>query len=147
MLELNNIKFNKGSLKKKKRVARGNSGKSDGRGTKGQKDRTGVSLGNFQGGQTPLERRLPKQRTFFTPKKAVGIKLESIDHLIAISLIDPKNKIDSDFFKKIGYIKKNDSYKLIGKTVNKIEIEAHNISKGAKKSIEEQKGVFQEIVK
>lgn len=65
MLELNNLKSKKGSTKSKKRVGRGTSsgtGKTCGRGHKGQGSRSGGTKGlHFEGGQTPLYRRLPKR--------------------------------------------------------------------------------------
>jgi len=65
MLKLNDLKPNKGAKKKKKRVGRGTSsgfGKTCGRGHKGQKSRSGGTKGiRFEGGQTPLYRRLPKR--------------------------------------------------------------------------------------
>jgi len=65
MLKLNNLKPAEGSRKKKKRVARGTSsghGKTAGRGHKGQKSRSGGTKGSrFEGGQTPIYRRLPKR--------------------------------------------------------------------------------------
>ncbi|MBN2057543.1 MAG: 50S ribosomal protein L15 [Candidatus Saganbacteria bacterium] len=65
MLQLNQLKTNKGAKKKKKRVGRGTSsgtGKTCGRGHKGQKSRSGGTKGKrFEGGQTPLYRRLPKR--------------------------------------------------------------------------------------
>ena len=65
MLKLNDLKPKKGSKKKKKRVGRGTSsgtGKTCGRGHKGQKSRSGGTKGiRFEGGQTPLYRRLPKR--------------------------------------------------------------------------------------
>jgi len=65
MLKLNNLKPAEGSRKKRKRVARGTSsghGKTAGRGHKGQKSRSGGTKGiRFEGGQTPLYRRLPKR--------------------------------------------------------------------------------------
>ncbi len=65
MLELNNLKPKKGSKKTKTRVGRGTSsgtGKTCGRGHKGQKSRSGGTKGRrFEGGQTPLYRRLPKR--------------------------------------------------------------------------------------
>ena len=65
MLGLNNLKANKGSTKSKKRVGRGTSsgtGKTCGRGHKGQGSRSGGTKGlRFEGGQTPLYRRLPKR--------------------------------------------------------------------------------------
>ncbi len=68
MLNLSSIKPQKGSRKKKKKVARGTSsghGKTAGRGHKGQRSRAGGTKGiRFEGGQTPLYRRLPKIGTF-----------------------------------------------------------------------------------
>ena len=65
MLQLNELKPKSGSKKKMKRVARGTSsgwGKTAGRGHKGQKSRSGGTKGRrFEGGQTPLYRRLPKR--------------------------------------------------------------------------------------
>ena len=65
MLQLNDLGPKVGSKKKKKRVGRGTSsgvGKTCGRGHKGQKSRTGGTKGpRFEGGQTPLYRRLPKR--------------------------------------------------------------------------------------
>ena len=65
MLQLNDLRPKTGSKKKKKRVGRGTSsgmGKTCGRGHKGQKSRTGGTKGpRFEGGQTPLYRRLPKR--------------------------------------------------------------------------------------
>jgi large subunit ribosomal protein L15 len=64
MLTLNNIRDNKGARKAKMRVGRGigsGKGKTSGRGGKGQTARTGVALNGFEGGQTPIYRRLPKR--------------------------------------------------------------------------------------
>jgi len=71
MLRLNELRPAEGSRHKKKRVGRGTSsghGKTCGRGHKGQKSRSGGTKGSrFEGGQTPLYRRLPK-RGFTSPK-------------------------------------------------------------------------------
>lgn len=68
MSELNNLKFNFGSKKNRKRVARGNGsgfGGTAGRGHKGQKSRSGASIRTgFEGGQMPLYRRMPKRKGF-----------------------------------------------------------------------------------
>lgn len=62
-MKLNELRDNEGAAKKQKRVARGpgsGKGKTAGRGIKGQKSRSGVALGGYEGGQMPLYRRLPK---------------------------------------------------------------------------------------
>ena len=63
-MKLNEIKDNEGSTKNRKRVGRGigsGSGKTGGRGVKGQKARSGVAINGFEGGQMPIYRRLPKR--------------------------------------------------------------------------------------
>ena len=68
-MKLNDIRDNPGSSKDRMRVGRGigsGKGKTAGRGVKGQKARTGVSIKGFEGGQMPLHRRLPK-RGFWNP--------------------------------------------------------------------------------
>ena len=63
-LKLNELRDNEGARPKFKRVGRGigsGKGKTSGRGVKGQKARTGVSLNGFEGGQLPIYRRLPKR--------------------------------------------------------------------------------------
>ena len=63
-MKINQLKSNKTSGKRRKRVGRGSGsglGKTSGRGVKGQKSRSGVSISGFEGGQMPLYRRLPKR--------------------------------------------------------------------------------------
>ncbi|MFD2263003.1 50S ribosomal protein L15 [Lacibacterium aquatile] len=63
-MKLNEIRDNPGAHKHRKRVGRGigsGKGKTSGSGVKGQKSRTGVAIGGFEGGQMPLHRRLPKR--------------------------------------------------------------------------------------
>ena len=63
-MKLNEIRDNEGAHKKRMRVGRGpgsGKGKTAGRGVKGQKSRSGVAIGGFEGGQMPLQRRLPKR--------------------------------------------------------------------------------------
>src|SRR5215216_1464867 len=70
-MKLNDIRDNDGATKNRMRVGRGigsGKGKTAGRGVKGQKARTGVSIKGFEGGQMPLHRRLPKRG--FTPPNA-----------------------------------------------------------------------------
>ena len=70
-MKLNELRDNDGAARKQKRVARGpgsGKGKTAGRGIKGQKSRSGVALGGYEGGQMPLYRRLPK-RGFNKPNR------------------------------------------------------------------------------
>lgn len=70
-MKLNELHDNPGASRKQKRVARGpgsGKGKTAGRGIKGQKSRSGVAIGGYEGGQMPLYRRLPK-RGFTKPNR------------------------------------------------------------------------------
>tara|TARA_B100000989_G_C19520974_1_gene464129 strand:+ start:195 stop:833 length:639 start_codon:yes stop_codon:yes gene_type:complete len=84
-MKLNDIRIEKLKLKKSKRVGRGigsGKGKTCGRGIKGQKSRTGVSINGFEGGQMPLHMRMPKhgfknkfKKNFFIVKTSILNKL------------------------------------------------------------------------
>ena len=85
-MKLNEIKDNQGARKDRKRVARGigsGSGKTAGRGQKGQKSRSGVAVNGFEGGQMPIYRRLPK-RGFKNPfaKVFAVVNLDTIQKAI-----------------------------------------------------------------
>ena len=76
-----------GKKKSRKRVGRGSGsgiGKTAGRGVKGQKSRSGVSINGFEGGQMPLYRRLPKRgfRSFKRKKNVASINLTKIQQII-----------------------------------------------------------------
>ena len=77
-MKINELKSTKTSSKKNKRRGRGSGsglGKTSGRGVKGQKSRSGVSINGFEGGQMPIYRRLPK-RGFNNPFK---VKIQNIN--------------------------------------------------------------------
>ena len=130
MITLNNLKFNKGSMKSKKRVSRGDSGKSSGRGLKGQKARSGVSLNDFQGGQTPVARRLPKHCSFKPKKTFQSINIKDLAKLVSSNLIKEKELITLDFLRKVKMIKPKLKLKLIdGPCEVKFDVECHSASK------------------
>jgi large subunit ribosomal protein L15 len=96
-MKLNELHDNDGATKKRKRVARGpgsGSGKTAGRGIKGQKSRSGVAIGGYEGGQMPLYRRLPK-RGFSKPNQLrfAVINLGLIEKFISEGKLDIKNEI------------------------------------------------------
>ncbi len=138
-LSLNDLKDKPRATKKYKRVGRGKSN-SPGKGGKGQTARTGVALGNFQGGQTPIERRLPKQRTFYTPDKMATVSLKSLDRLVESKYITSETLIDFALLRKFRVIKKAAKYKLVGACEQKLNIVAHAASKGAEAAIAAQNG-------
>jgi large subunit ribosomal protein L15 len=96
-MKLNELHDNPGATKKQKRVARGpgsGSGKMGGRGIKGQKSRSGVAIGGYEGGQMPLYRRLPK-RGFSKPNQLrfAVINLGLIEKFIGLGKLDAKAEI------------------------------------------------------
>lgn len=96
-MKLNELHDNDGATKKRKRVARGpgsGSGKTAGRGIKGQKSRSGVAIGGYEGGQMPLYRRLPK-RGFSKPNQLrfAVINLGLIEKFIGLGKLDAKAEI------------------------------------------------------
>ena len=99
-MKLNELADNPGAAKKQKRVARGpgsGKGKTAGRGIKGQKSRSGVAIGGYEGGQMPLYRRLPK-RGFTKPnrKEYAVINLGLIEKFIGLGKLDAKAEITED---------------------------------------------------
>tara|TARA_B100000242_G_scaffold15921_1_gene9791 strand:- start:712 stop:1164 length:453 start_codon:yes stop_codon:yes gene_type:complete len=140
MIKLNNqIK-----LKKKKiRVGRGigsGKGKTSGRGVKGQKSRSGVSIKSFEGGQMPLYRRLPKRGFNAIKEKNIAIlNLNKIQDFLDKKTISTKEILNSDLLKKLRLINKN-SIKLkvlgSGNIKEKINIEADLASKSAIEKLE-----------
>ena len=135
---------------KKIRVGRGigsGKGKTSGRGHKGQKSRSGVAIKNFEGGQMPLYRRLPKRGFNPIKKIKVGkINLGKIQLFIEQKKINKSEKISLDLLKKLKIINKN-SIKLkilgFGEVKEKINIEADLFSKSAKIKLEKIGGTFQ----
>ena len=135
--------------KSKMRVGRGigsGKGKTSGRGVKGQKSRSGVAIKSFEGGQMPLYRRLPK-RGFKTinKNKVAKINLDKIQQYIEKKTISSKDIINHKLLKKLNIINKNTKYLKIlgnGDIKDKIKIEAHLISKSAKKKLEKNGGTI-----
>lgn len=125
-----------GSKKKRKRVGRGTSsghGKTCCRGHKGQKSRSGgVKRPGFEGGQTPLYRRLPKLTRF---KNFLFKKEYAVLNLSDLSKF--KDKIDYDSLVAGGYVKAGDKVKVLGDgDVSKpLTVFAHAFSESAKKKI------------
>lgn len=121
-MKLNRLSDNHGATKKKKRRARGPGsglGKSAGRGIKGQKSRSGVSLGGFEGGQNPLHRRLPKRgmvgKDHVVVKDAVAsISVDKIAEAVALGRIDPRQIIDASLLEELGWIRGYEFFKIIG---------------------------------
>ena len=145
-MKINQLKPSFGSKKSRKIVGRGSGsglGKTAGRGVKGQKSRSGVSINGFEGGQMPLYRRLPK-RGFKNPftKKIQLLNFNQLEEAIKKNNLDPKNIKEEDFFKNKICKKSNGLIKLlnVGKLSTSINIEISFASKKAIEKIKENGG-------
>jgi large subunit ribosomal protein L15 len=140
-MELNTIKPAAGSKKNRRRVARGigsGLGKTAGRGHKGQKSRAGgYHKVGFEGGQMPLQRRLPKRGfVAVTIDKAVEVRSGDLSKV-------PVDVIDLDVLKKAGLVaERAQRAKIIlaGKVEKAFKISGVAASKGAKQAIEKAGG-------
>ena len=150
-MELNSlVKINK----KKTRVGRGigsGKGKTSTRGHKGQKSRSGVAIKSFEGGQTPLYRRLPKRGfKIFNSESVAVLNLTKIQDLAEKNKYDLKDVLNLKILKEKKLInKKFSKLKILGSGELKknIEISAHYVSKNALKKIEKAGGKLSIIKK
>ncbi len=149
-LSLNNLSPTKGSTHKKKRVGRGPGsglGKTAGRGHKGQKSRSGYSKKiGFEGGQMPLQRRLPKRGfTNIFKKKWIEISLAKLE-----GSFNAGDEITPEVLHEKGLIKKAKHDLVIlgnGDISKALKISAHRFTKTAREKIENAGGSITEIVK
>ena len=138
-MKLNTIKPNEGAVKNRKRVGRGpgsGTGKTAGRGENGQKSRSGggVRVG-FEGGQTPLFRRLPK-RGF---SNARFKKVYAVINVSELNKFKDGAEVNPEMLKDMGIIKNAlDGIKVLGngKLEKKLTVKASKFSSSAKKQIE-----------
>ena len=146
-MKLNEIKDNEGSTHSRKRLGRGigsGSGKTGGRGVKGQKSRSGVAINGFEGGQMPIYRRLPK-RGFNNIFKAdfVVVSLERVQAAIDAGKLDGKSTVDAAALKAAGVIRRvKDGVRVLadGEIKAKITIVVAGASKPAVEKIEKAGG-------
>ncbi len=149
-LSLNNLHPSEGSTHKKKRVGRGPGsglGKTSGRGNKGQKSRSGYSSkAGFEGGQMPLQRRLPKRGfTNIFKKQWIEISLAKINENFSDG-----EQVTPEILHERGLIKKAKHDLVIlgnGEITKAISISAHRFTKTAKAKIEKAGGSATEIKK
>jgi len=133
-----------------KRLGRGigsGKGKTSGRGHKGQKARSGVAIKNFEGGQMPLFRRLPKRGfNYFNSKKKKIVAVINLDKLqknLKNKKVPTSSKLNLSTLQKLNVInKKYTKLKILGSgdIKEKLDIEANFISKNAKEKIEKSGG-------
>jgi ribosomal protein L15, bacterial/organelle len=143
-MELNNLKPATGSNGRQKRVGRGpgsGHGKTACRGSNGAKSRSGYSRKiGFEGGQMPIQRRLPKFG--FNNPTRVEYKAVNLSDLQAISEKMNVTAIDIDVLREAGFAKKNDIIKILGngELTAKLDVTANAFSATAIKKIEEKGG-------
>ena len=148
-MDLTNLKPAKGSVKRSKRLGRGQGSGKGGtstRGHKGAKQRSGYKKKiGFEGGQMPLQRRVPK----FGFKNVNRREFKAININVLQTLAEKSNldRIDIEVLMKAGLISKNDLVKVLGKGTleRKLEVHAHAFSKTAVEAIEAQNGTVVKI--
>ena len=146
-MKLNELKDNPGARKGRLRVGRGigsGKGKTAGRGQKGQKSRSGVSIWGFEGGQMPLHMRLPK-RGFNNPfaKDYAEVNIGAIQKVIDAGKLDAKAVLDQAALQAAGLARGGkDGVRLLGKgdLKAKLNVRVAGISKGAREAVEKAGG-------
>lgn len=148
-MDLSNLKPAEGATRKGKRIGRGEGsghGGTSTRGHKGAKSRSGYSKKvGFEGGQMPLQRRVPKFGfTNFNRKEFKGVNLDTIQILVDTKKV---TEINRDVLVENGLIAKKDLYKILGRgeLSAKVKVEANKFSKTAKAAIEAKGGEATEI--
>jgi large subunit ribosomal protein L15 len=134
-MKLHHLRPAEGSKKRKIRVGRGEAGrrgKTAGRGTKGLKARSKVRRG-FEGGQMPLQRRMPKLRGFRNPNR-VEYTVINVERL---NEFDPGSTVTADDLRASGLVKHRGKVKVLGEGEidRALTIKAHAFSLGAVEKI------------
>lgn len=139
-MNLSNLQPAEGSTKNRKRIGRGTGsgrGGTSTRGHKGAGSRSGYkSKIGFEGGQMPLQRRLPK--VGFNPINRTEYVAINLDALQTLAEKYSLTSIDFDTFKEHGLASKNDLIKILGRgeVKAKLDVKAHAFSTAAQKAIE-----------
>ena len=146
-MKLNDLRDNEGATHSKKRLGRGigsGSGKTAGRGVKGQKARSGVAINGFEGGQMPLYRRLPKRGFNNIFAKSFNIvSLARIQAAVDAKKLDAKATVDAEALIKAGVIRRaKDGVRLLadGDLKAKLAFDIAGASKAAIEKVEKAGG-------
>ncbi|MBJ6372973.1 50S ribosomal protein L15 [Sedimentitalea arenosa] len=148
-MKLHELRDNEGATKKRKRVGRGpgsGTGKTAGRGIKGQKSRSGVAINGYEGGQMPLYQRLPK-RGFNKPnrKSFAVVNLGLIQKFIDGGKLDAGQPITEDALVASGLVRRKlDGVRVLAKgdVTSKITLEVTGASKSAVEAVEKAGGAL-----
>ena len=146
-MKLNELHDNPGATKARKRVGRGpgsGTGKTGGRGVKGQKSRSGVAIKAFEGGQMPLYQRLPK-RGFNKPnrKEFAVINLRDLQKFIDAGKLDAGSDVTEEALVASGLVRRRrDGVRLLGKgaLTSKVALHLTGASKSAVEAVEKAGG-------
>jgi len=146
-MKLHELSDNPGAIKRAKRVGRGpgsGKGKTAGRGMKGQKSRSGVTINGYEGGQMPLYQRLPK-RGFTKPnrKSYAIVNLGLIQKFIDAKKLSSTERISEDALLECGLVRrKRDGVRILAKgdLTSKLMIEVTGASKSAINRVEKNGG-------
>jgi large subunit ribosomal protein L15 len=147
-MKLNEIAPREGSVKKRFRIGRGigsGAGKTGGRGGKGQTARSGHRVKNFEGGQMPIHRRLPK-RGFRNVKFALRlneVNLGKVQAAIDAGLLDARAVVDAAALVKAGVLRRpKDGVRLLGsgEIKAKVDFAVYGASKSAQAAVEKAGG-------
>ena len=147
MMRLNELKDNEGARRSRMRVGRGEGsgkGKTGGRGQKGQKSRSGVSLVGFEGGQMPLYRRVPKRgfKNLFRKNYEI-VNLGRIQKAIDDKKLDAMTPVTVETMAAAGLVNNNrDGVRLLGKgeLTAKVTIVVAGVTKSAAAAVEKAGG-------
>jgi len=147
MTKLNELSPPPGSRKARMRVGRGpgsGKGKTAGRGVKGQKARSGVAIGSFEGGQMPLHMRMPKRGfTNRRRKELAEVDFDRLEKAIADGKLDAKKLIDGAALVSAGVLRRaKDGVKLLGSGAlsSKLEITVFAATASARAAMEKAGG-------
>ncbi|RCS24093.1 50S ribosomal protein L15 [Phyllobacterium salinisoli] len=146
-MKLNDLRDKPDATKARKRVARGigsGTGKTGGRGVKGQKSRSGVAINGFEGGQMPIYRRLPKRGfTNIFAKSFNTVSVGRVQQAIDAGKLDVKQAVTAEALKVAGVIRRTkDGVRLLadGEITAKVNFEVAGASKTAIEKIEKSGG-------
>ena len=152
-MDLSNLKAAEGSTRKRKRIARGvgsgKGGHSSTKGHKGQKSRSGAKIPAwFEGGQMPLQRRVPKfgfKNRF--RKEYRGVNLSRLADLMETGRLESASEITPEVLAELGVVKKSDRVKIlgVGEVSGALTVSAHAFSASAREKIEGAGGTATEV--
>jgi len=147
IMKLNQLSDNQGAVKSRKRIGRGpgsGTGKTGGRGLKGQKSRSGVAIKGYEGGQMPIYMRLPKRGfNVPSPKRYAVINLGLLQKFIELKKLKIDNSITEDSLVLSGLVtRKFNGVRILakGKITSKIDLVVTGASRAAVKAVEEAGG-------